>query len=189
MGAMHRRLLTIALAAWPATRLLAQPQARRPRQKIPASQLFEALSARFPLRLAAPGLLQLELSAPALLLLTTRNKIGAALQLELGGPALRDRVRGQVDLLFSLRYEATDRTLRARDPEVDSLRVPGLDPDAADAVESVTRSLLAGIPGEVVLHRFTQRELALPDTMGFEPGRLTVLDDGVEIEFSPKPRP
>jgi hypothetical protein len=187
MGVMHRRLLTLALAAWPAGRLFAQAQ--RPRQKIAASQLFEALSARFPLRLAAPGLLQLEVSAPALLLLATRNKIGAALQLELGGPALRDRVRGQVDLLFDLRYEAGDRTLRARNPEVGSLSLPGLAAETADAVESMTRSLLAGIPGEVVLHHFTPRELALPDAMGFEPGRLTVLEDGVEIEFRAKPRP
>jgi hypothetical protein len=186
---MHRRLLTLAIAAWPAMHLLAQPQAPRPRRKIAASQLFEALSARFPLRLAAPGLLQLELSAAALLLAPARNKIGAALQLELAGPALRDRVRGQADLLFALRYEATDRTLRGTDPEVGAVRLPGLAPEAAEAVESMTRPLLSGIPGEVVLHRFTQRELALPDTMGLEPGTLTVLEDGVEIEFRQKLRP
>jgi hypothetical protein len=68
-----------------------------------------------------------EISAPALLLLPTRSKMGATLQLELAGPALRDR--------------------------------------------------------------FTQRELALPHTMGWEPGKLTVLEDGVEIEFRPKRRP
>ena len=98
-------------------------------------------------------------------------------------------MRGQADLLFALRYEATDRTLRATDPEVDGVRLPGLAKEAADAVESIVRPLLAGIRGEVVLHRFTQRELALPDTMGLEPGELTVLEDGVEIEFRTKPRP
>ena len=53
----------------------------------------------------------------------------------------------------------------------------------------MTRALVAGLRGDVVLHRFTERELALPDTMGFEPGTLTVLDDGVDIEFVPKRRP
>jgi hypothetical protein len=186
---MHRRLLAMAIAAWPAMHLAAQPQPARPHRKIAASQLFEALSARFPLRLAAPGLLQLELTAPALLLLPARSKMGATLQLDVAGPALRDPVHGQADLLFGLRYEATDRTLRATDPEVDSVRLPGLAPEAADAVERMTRPWLAGIPGELVLHRFTQRELALPDTMGLEPGKLTVLEDGVEIEFRPKRRP
>jgi hypothetical protein len=71
MGAMHRRLLTIALGVWPATHLFAQPHAQLPRRKIPASQLFEALSARFPLRLAAPGVLQLDVSTPALQRSTT----------------------------------------------------------------------------------------------------------------------
>lgn len=185
---MHRRLLLIALAAWPASRLLAQPQPR-PHQKIPASTLLEALSARFPLRFAVPGVLELRVSAPALLLLPTRNKLGITLQLEAGGPALREKVPGEADVLFGLRYEASDRTVRTRDPEVRRVRVPGLAPEAAQGIESATRALLSGMPGEVVLHRFTDRELALPDTMGFEPGNLAVLDDGVDIGFVPKPRP
>ncbi len=185
---MHRRLMLLALAAWPATRLIAQPQAPRPRQKIPASQLFEALSARFPVRLAAPGIVQLEASAPALLLLASRNRIGAALQLEAAGPVLRQNVRGDVDLLFGLRYEAADRTLRAQDPEVRALRVPALAPEATQAIESLARALLSRVAGELVLHRFTDRELALPETMGFEPGEVTVLQDGLEIEFRPKAR-
>jgi hypothetical protein len=186
---MRRRLLIITLAAWPAARLSAQPEPTRPHQKIPASQLLEALSARFPLRFAAPGFMELQVSAPALLLLAARNKLGATLQLDAGGPALREKVRGEVDVLFGLRYEPTDRTVRTREPEAQGVRLPGLSPQTAEAIANVTRALLSGIPGEVVLHRFTDRELALPDTMGFEPGNLAVLEDGVDIEFVPKRRP
>jgi hypothetical protein len=39
---------------------------------------------------------------------------------------------------------------------------------------------------ELVLHRFTARDLALPDTMGFEPSTLTVVADGVLVEFRQK---
>ena len=186
---MLRRPLLVTLAAWPAVRLAAQPEAKRPHHKIPASQLLEALSARFPLRFAVPGVVDLVVGDPALLLLATRTKLGSALQLEARGPALRDQVKAEVDVLFGLRYEPGDRTVRTQDPEVQRLRVPGLAPETADTIEQMTRALLARMRGDVVLHRFTERELALPDTMGFEPGTLTVLDDGVDIEFVPKRRP
>ena len=184
-----RRLLLITLAAWPAVRLAAQPEARLPRRKIPAAQLLEALSARFPLRFSLPGLMELEVGAPALLLLTPRNKLGAALRLEARAPAAPDKVAGEVDVLFALRYEPMDRTVRAHDPEVHRLHVPGLAPEAAAAIAHGVRALLSSMPGEAILHRFTDRELALPDAMGFEPGNLIVLEDGLDIEFVPKPRP
>lgn len=185
---MRRRLLIIAPAAWPAARLGAQPQAKLPHLKIPASKILEALSARFPLRFAVPGFMELEVSDPALLLVTERKKLGAALQLHAGGPALRERVSGEVDVLFGLRYESSDRTLRGLDPEVRGMRAPGVAPRTADAIENVMRALLSGMPAEVILHRFTSRELALPDAMGFEPGNLSVLEDGLNIEFVPKRR-
>ncbi|HVE54607.1 MAG TPA: DUF1439 domain-containing protein, partial [Ramlibacter sp.] len=175
-------------AAWPAARLAAQPEPQRPRRKIPASQLLDALSARFPLRFSVPGLLELEVGAPALLLLTARNKLGATLQLQARAPALRDVAEGEVDVLFALRYEPTDRTIRARDPEVHRVHVPGLGQEAAYAIENATRALLSRMQGEVVLHRFAEGELALPDVMGFEPGKLTVLEDGLEIAFVTKQR-
>ncbi|MBE7368918.1 DUF1439 domain-containing protein [Ramlibacter pallidus] len=160
-----------------------------PRRKIPASQLLEALSARFPLRFALPGWVELEVGAPALLLLARRNKLGAVLQLEAKAPTLRDPAAGEVDVLFALRYEPTDRTVRAHQPEAHRVHVPGLGQDATYAIENATRALLSRMRGDVVLHRFTDRELALPDVMGFEPGNLIVLEDGLDIEFVPKQRP
>ena len=185
---MRRRGWIITVAAWPAVRLCAQPQAqpKLPHQKIAAATLLEALSARFPLRFAVPSFMALEVRAPALLLLAARNKLGATLQVKAGGPALRQEVTGEVDVLFGLRYEPADRTIRTRDPEVQGLRMPGVSPDTAAAVEDVTRALLSGMPAEVVLHRFSDSELALPDTMGFEPGNLVVLEDGLDVEFVPK---
>jgi hypothetical protein len=42
--------------------------------------------------------------------------------------------------------------------------------------------------GEIVVHRFSQRDLALPDTMGFQPQEFQVVEDGVVVLFGPKPR-
>lgn len=187
---MRRRLLLAALGCCPATAALAQDaDGPRPRHKIAAAQLYEALSARFPLRLGAAGLLQLQISAPQLLLLPARSKIGATLQAQASGPALRRAEAGEADLVFSLRYANEDRTIRAYQPEIIDLRLPGMPPDGVQRLKALLPAFTRDAVGEVVLHRLTPRELALPDTMGFAPEKLTVVEDGVLIEFGPKQRP
>lgn len=184
---MHRRLaLLAAFAAWPATRLFADDAQPRPRHRISAGTLFEALSRRFPLRMGLPGLLDVQVSAPRLLLLPARNRIGAALLAQLGGPQLPSAQGGEMDVVFALRYEPSDRTLRAHRAEVLDVRWPGLPPEGMQALRSVLPSMARQL-GEIVLHQLTPGDLALPETMGFEPGDIEVADDGVVIYFRPKP--
>ncbi|QJW84824.1 DUF1439 domain-containing protein [Ramlibacter terrae] len=148
--------------------------------------MHEALAARFPVRAGVAGLFALEASAPRLHLLPARNKLGAGLVLELTGA--RQAEAGELDVVFALRYEASDRTLRAHDMEVLDLRWPRLPPETAQALRALLPRIARDAVGEFVLHRFSDRELGLADTMGFEPERITVLDYGVRIDFSPKPR-
>lgn len=184
---MNRRRMIAALGCWPAGRLLAQDGAARPRHKISAASLHEALSARFPVRLDIQGLLQLQVTAPRLHLLPARNQLGAALLVQVSGAALdRPSQGGEADVVFGLRYEAADRTLRAHDMEVLALRWPGLPPEGAGTLQRVLPALAREAVGEFVLHEFSQKELALADTMGFEPEDIRVLDDGLLILFGPK---
>lgn len=187
---MNRRLLisALGLACWPALPLHAQEGEQRPRQKISAGELHKALSERFPVRFGLAGLLEVRVSAPRLLLLPPRNQLGASLVAEASGPAVQRVPPGELDLMFRLRYEPADQTLRAHQLEIADVRFPGLAPDAAQTLQRVLPALAREGIGEVVLHRFTPRELALPDTMGFEPEKFTVLDDGVLMEFGPKTR-
>jgi len=182
---MDRRLALSVLACWPAASLLAQEDAARPRQKISAAALYDALSARFPVRFTIGGLLQAEISAPRLLLLPARNQLGASLRAEFTGLQLAPGQAGEMDLVFALRYERRDRTLRARDPQILEVRWPGLPPETAQALQGVMPAISRQV-GDVVLHRFSDRELALADTMGFEPQEIQVLDDGLLVLFGPK---
>ncbi|HEY8356620.1 MAG TPA: DUF1439 domain-containing protein [Ramlibacter sp.] len=182
---MHRRLLLTALGCWPAARLGAQESPAGPRHKIGAAQLHAALTARFPVRLGLPGVLELQVSAPRLHLLPTRNKLGAGLVAEL--TRTRGIEAGEVDVVFALRYEAADRTLRAHGMEVLDLRWPGLPAETAQLLRALLPRLAKDAVGDFVLHRFSDRELALADTMGFEPAQFTVADDGLVIAFGRKP--
>ena len=182
---MDRRSLVAALACWPALPLLALDD-QRPRYKLSAARLYEALSARFPVRFGIPGLVQVQVSAPALLLLPARNKLGASLHAEASGSGVGRVQPGMLDLVFSLRYEGEDRSIRAYEPEIADVQWPGLTAEALQALQVILPGMAREVAAELVLHKFTSRELALPDAMGFEPGTLTVAEDGVLVEFREK---
>lgn len=181
---MHRRLWIAALACWPATRLLAQAEPARPRHKIPAAQLHEALAKKFPLRLGLAGVLQLQVTAPVLHLLPARNKLGAALLAQVSGPRIRQS-DGELDVVFSLRYEPADRSLRASRPEILGVRWPGMAPEQVDAVQALLPAIAQRM-GEFTLHTFAPGDLALADTMGLEPTAFEVVEDGLVVLFGPK---
>jgi hypothetical protein len=183
---MQRRLALATLACWPAAHLLAREGGERARHKVGAGELHAALARRFPLRFGVPGLLEVELDAAGLLLLPARNRLGAVLQAELGGAQGARLPSGEMDIAFALRYEASDRSVRAHDPEILDVRWPGLPRETVRRLRDLSPMMAEGI-GEVVLHRFTPRELALPDTMGLQPRELQVVEDGLLVFFGNKP--
>ena len=185
---MNRRHLIPFLACWIAGHALAQDDGPRPRHKISAAKLHEGLSARFPVRLGLQGLLEVEVSAPRLHLLPARNKLGAALVVQASGRQLRRVHAGEVDVAFALRYDAADQVVRAHQLEVLEFRWPGLPAETAQALQALLPAMAREAVGEVVLHRFSPSELALADSMGFEPEKFTVVDDGLLIEFGPRQR-
>lgn len=180
---MDRRRILAALALLPATRAVAQDDAPRPHLKISEGELGEAISARFPMRLGIPGLLDVLVSAPRLRLLPATNQIGALLRAQVRGREIQRLPPGEADFAFSLRIEPADQSVRAHDPVLLALRWPGLAPDAAMALQSLLPAAAQQGMGEVVVHRFSARELALPHAMGFEPDRITVAQDGLVISF------
>ncbi|MEO8121345.1 MAG: DUF1439 domain-containing protein, partial [Rhodoferax sp.] len=113
---MKRRLLltaTIRLALGTAI-FLALPDARaQPRYTVSAEQLQQAAALRFPLRYPVAGLLNLDVQAPRLRLLPEQNRLSAEMAVEAAGPALERSHAGTFEMDFALRYEASDRTIRA----------------------------------------------------------------------------
>lgn len=183
---MDRRWVICALAGWPVWRALAQDDSARGGQKISARQLQQALSQRFPVRLAFGDLVELRASAPRLLLLPPTQQAGATLTVEVSGAQLQALPPGEVDVVFRLRYEAADRTLRARDLGIRDVRWPGMPPDTLQIVQGVLPELMRNV-GEVVLHRFSESDLALADTMGLQPDGISVVKDGLVVSFAAKP--
>ena len=191
----RRRWLTTPLA-WllAATAAAAQPAMRaagaasQPGYTVPIGQVEQAVAGRFPLRYPVAGLFELKLLAPRLRLLPEANRLGTDLGVEASGPALRRSYSGAFDLDFALRYEASDRTVRAHQLRLRSLQFPGLPPGPAELLNAYGPMLAEQALGEVVLHTLRPQDLALPEALGLQPDRITVTAAGLAISFVPSPR-
>ncbi|CAM3859471.1 DUF1439 domain-containing protein [Paracidovorax anthurii] len=181
--------LASALALW----LVAPAAQAQPRYTITTAQIQDALAEKLPRRYAVGGgLLQLELQVPALRMLPAQNRVNAVLPVVASGPLLSGGQRGYggtFDVDFALRYEPSDRTLRAHQLHVNALRIEGLQPPASELLDAYAQQLATQSLGEVVLHTLRPQDLALADGLGMQPGPITVTERGLRVEFVQKPVP
>ncbi len=132
----RRRLLTATartgLAAAALALGLPHTAQAQPAYTVSAEQLHDMLAQKFPRTVPLAGLLDLTLQAPRLRLLPAVNRLGATMDVEAAGPALRRSHPGSFDVEFALRYEASDRTLRAHQLRLGRLELAGLKPSATE---------------------------------------------------------
>jgi hypothetical protein len=195
----RRHLLPIALCL-PLTRLARaqrpttpEPEEKDPPQALPhykvsAARLQATVPQRFPLRYPLEGLMNLDVQVPQLRLLPALNRMGARMVVDAAGPALQRSHQGTLDVEFALRYEATDRTVRAHQLRLARLQFPSLQPSVVALLNTYGPALAERTLLEVVLHTLSPQDLALPDTLGMRPGNITVTGEGLTIGFVPKAR-
>jgi hypothetical protein len=151
------------------------------------AQMQEAVAQRFPRRYPVQGLLNLDLQTPRLQLLPEQNRLRAEMAVEAAGPALNRPHQGRFDVEFGLRYEASDRTLRAHDLRLARLDFPTLQPRVVDMLNAYAPLLADQSLKEVVVHELTAKDLAAVDAMGMQPGAITVTSKGLVIAMVLKP--
>ena len=104
-------------------------------------KLQEMLARRFPRQFPVAGLLQLDLKAPQLSMVPERNMLNAVIPAELSGKVLKEQYSGLLNVDFALRYEPTDRTLRAYQIKVNQLSMDGLSPALSDMLGTYATAL------------------------------------------------
>ncbi|MDO8448612.1 MAG: DUF1439 domain-containing protein [Rhodoferax sp.] len=187
---MHRRffLTAVACLALAGVAQAALPDAQpQPRYTVSAEQLQQAVAQRFPKRYPVAGLFDLAVQAPRLRLLPEQNRVSAEMAVEATGPALGRSQTGTFDVDFALRYEASDRTVRAYQLRFKHLQFAGLQPAVSELLNAYGPALAEQSLQEVVLHQLRPQDLALADGMGLQPGSITVTDKGLVIGFVVKP--
>jgi hypothetical protein len=191
---MHRRfffltvpalaLMTLALALLSGQHTAAHAQ---PGYTVSAAQLQQMAAQRFPVRYPVAGLLNLDVQAPLLRLLPEHNRLSAQMAVDAAGPALVVKQKGSFEVDFALRYEASDRSIRAHKLRFRQLRVAGLEPAASELLNVYGPSMAEQSLQEVVLHQLRPQDLAVADGLGMQPGSITVTDSGLVIGFEAKP--
>lgn len=151
------------------------------------AQMQEAVGGRFPKRYPVQGLLNVDMLAPRLQLQPEQNRLRAEMPVEAAGPALNRRHEGSFEIDFGLRFEASDRTLRAHQLRLGRLRFPSLQPNVVSLLEMYVPALAEQSLQEVVLHELRPQDLRMLDVMGMQPGDITVTRTGLLVGVVPKP--
>lgn len=186
---MHRRqFLTAArgLALGGLALAALQSAQAQPRFTVSAEQLQQVLGQRFPRRYPVAGLLDLAVQAPVLRLLPEQNRLSATMTVDASGVALNRKQTGTFEVDFALRFEGSDRTIRATQLRFRRFNFPGLLPAGAELLNTFGPSLAEQSFQEVVLHQLRPQDLAMADGLGMQPGSLTVTDAGLVIAFVAK---
>ena len=159
----------------------------QPSYTVPLAQLQEMVATKFPRSVPVQGLFDLNLQAPQLRLLPAVNRLGATMAVDAAGPALRRSHGGTFDVEFALRYEASDRTLRAHQIKLGRLDFPTLKPAVTELINAYAPVLAEQSLREVVLYQLNAQETAMADLLGLRPGRITVTGQGLAVELVTKP--
>jgi hypothetical protein len=189
---MYRRHFLSATRSWAgAAGLLllglgrqAQAQAR---YTVSAEQLQQMVAQRFPLRYPLAGLLNMDVQAPALRLMPALNRLSAEMAVEGAGLALARRPKGTLEVGFALRYQASDRTVRAHKLRLKRLQIADLPPLTSELLNAYAPTLAEQTLQEVVLHQLQPKDLTTADNLGLQPSTITVTDSGLVIGFEVKP--
>ena len=188
---VHRRNLLIAAArglalgagSWAVCGLVYA----LPRYTLPLAELQDMAARKFPRSVPVQGLLDLTVQAPQLRLLPAVNRLGAAMPVEVAGPALRRSHAGLFDVEFALRYEPSDRTLRAHQIQLGQLVFPTLKPAVVELINAYAPVLAEQSLREVTLHQLRPQDTAVFDGLGLQPGPITVTEKGLVVEFVRSP--
>jgi hypothetical protein len=158
----------------------------QPSYTVPLAQLQEMVATKFPRSVPVQGLFDLNLQAPLLRLLPEVNRLGAAMAVDVAGPALRRSHAGSFDVEFALRYEASDRTLRAYQIRLGRLAFPTLQPAVTELLNAYGPVLAVQSLREVTLHLLRPQDTAVFDGLGLQPGPITVTPKGLAVAFVSK---
>lgn len=185
-GLRRRRWLTGSLALLASATACTTGRGEPRSVTVALERVQAAVDGHFPRRLGAQGLLDVIVQAPRLRLLPAIDHLGARVDVSASGSLLARVYAGEADLDFALRYEASDRSLRATDLHLNALRLADVPPRAGQLLRQTLADGLRQSLREVVLYRLREQDLALADTLGLQPGAITVTPEGLRVALVAK---
>lgn len=183
---MFRRRLLLAAAASCTLWMSACSQAVPTKISVTQAQLEQGLQGHFPKKFPIAGLLQMDMQQPQLQLLPASNQLQTVLKVQLAGPALRNALTGYMQVRFGLYFEPKDRSVRAERVEVLAMELQDANPAMADMVQTYGLRLAEQALQGFSLYTVKAEDLELADSLGLQPGAITVTEQGLDVAIEKK---
>jgi hypothetical protein len=159
-----------------------------PRSTIISTEKIQSLLAqRFPYTGRLGPLFEMQAQTPQVHMLPERNRMGTVLQIQVSERLGRNTYNGTLDVDYGLRYEPSDQTIRLVDLHVNSLDFVGVPERYQSLVQGLAPQLAERLLNDASLYQVSAKDMAKVQSLGYEPGSLEVMAQGLRITLLPKP--
>ena len=148
-------------------------------------ELQQKLGKSFPLVREHDGF-TMTLDTPALTLLPQENRLALGVNAVLRSDIFDRSYRGTFAASFSLRFDATDLSLKATDVKIEKIAIDGLPGKLQQLVDKLDGLIVERQIDVLVLHHFKPEDFGTPGRLGYTVGRIDVTPDGLAVQLVPK---
>lgn len=185
---LRRRWMMAAMAL--ATGLLAACSAILPATRqvdISEQKLLGLVAKQFPVKKRYLEVFEVSLSDPSLRLMPETNRVGTRLNFAVSSLLNRaEPWRGQMELSYGLRYQASDLSVRLGAVRLEGLQLTGVPAAYAQALRGVGTQVAESLLQDLVVHQIRPEDLRRVEGMGYQPGKLSVVPGGLRLQLDPK---
>ncbi len=146
-------------------------------------QIQQAVARRFPIQRRVSGLLDLLVDQPIVGTRPDQNRMAVAAHAHIESPLLQAPADGRFSVTSGVAYDAQRLAIVLRQPSIESLDFPDLNPayrgEVRAALDLAVAQLLEGYP----LHTFKQEELSFAGVR-YAPADITVERAGVRVNIA-----
>ena len=136
---------------------------------------------KFPLQLRYSGLFEVRLGDPHLPLLPASNRVALAANVHISNPIAKPhQVQGVLALSSGLKFDQATNAIRLNQPTADRVELQGLNGLNAQQLQNIGAMVVQELLRDYALYTFKPEDLRRFGKT-FEPGAITVLDDGIKV--------
>ena len=136
---------------------------------------------KFPLQMRYSGLFEVRLADPQLTLMAASNRVALAADVHIRNPIAKPhQVQGVLALSSGLKFDPATNAIRLNQPTADRVELQGLDGPNAQQLQNIGAMVVQELLRDYALYTFKPEDLRRFGKT-FEPGAITVLDDGIKV--------
>lgn len=145
------------------------------------AELQAQMLKHFPKQLRYGELFEVQMTDPQLTLDAPANRVGLAVQMQIRNPFIQPRqVQGALALSSGLKFDVVANALRLDRPTADRVELEGIRGQDARQLQSIGAAVAQELLRDYALYTFQPEDLSRFGKT-FEPGAITVLEDGIKV--------